>query len=102
TMLRALRADAATSDIPVIMLTAKNHLEDRLNARDAGADVYLNKPFSPRELEGAIRQLLDKRGRQVQSIIRAHVEGLEVVSAGLAHEIHNPLTFIKHAHLLIC
>jgi signal transduction histidine kinase len=101
TMIRTLREDPAMADIPVIMLTAKTHLDDRLSARDAGADIYLNKPFSPRELESTMRQLLERRGRHVQNIIRAHVEGLEVVSAGLAHEIHNPLTFIKNAHLLI-
>ena len=101
TMLKALRADPKLADIPVVMLTAKNHLEDRLSARDAGADVYLNKPFSPRELEASIRQLLAKRGRHVQSLMRAHVEGLEIVSAGLAHEIQNPLNFIKNAQLII-
>jgi hypothetical protein len=37
----------------------------------------------------------------VQNLMRAHVEGLEIVSAGLAHEIHNPLNFIKNANLLI-
>ena len=83
------------------MLTAKDPAEDRLSAREAGADVYLDKPFSPRELEAAMRQLLEKRGRHVQNIMRAHAEGLEIVSAGLAHEIHNPLNFIKNAHLLI-
>jgi signal transduction histidine kinase len=100
-MLKAIREQQGLADIPVIMLTAKNQLEDRLSARQAGADVYLEKPFSPRELEASIRQLLVKQGRQVQNLMRAHVEGLEIVSAGLAHEIHNPLNFIKNANLLI-
>jgi signal transduction histidine kinase len=101
TMLKAIREEQGLTDMPVIMLTAKNQLEDRLSARQAGADVYLEKPFSPRELEASIRQLLQKQGRQVQNLMRAHVEGLEIVSAGLAHEIHNPLNFIKNANLLI-
>jgi signal transduction histidine kinase len=100
-MVKALREEPGLTDVPVIMLTAKNQLEDRLSARQAGADVYLEKPFSPRELEASIRQLLEKQGRQVQNLMRAHVEGLEIVSAGLAHEIHNPLNFIKNANLLI-
>ena len=100
-MVKALREEPGLTDVPVIMLTAKNQLEDRLSAREAGADVYLEKPFSPRELDAAIRQLLEKQGRQVQNLMRAHVEGLEIVSAGLAHEIHNPLNFIKNANLLI-
>jgi signal transduction histidine kinase len=101
TMLKALRADDQLRDIPVIMLSARNELEDRLSGREAGADVYLGKPFSPRELEAAIHHLLEKRGRHVQSMMRAHVEGLEIVSAGLAHEIQNPLNFVKNAQLLI-
>ena len=100
-MIKELRASEGLADVPVIMLTARNQLEDRLSAREAGADVYLEKPFSARELEAAIRQHLHKQGRQVQNIMRAHVEGLEIVSAGLAHEIHNPLNFIKNANLLI-
>ena len=85
----------------IIMLTAKSQLEDRLAVRDAGVDVYLGKPFSPRELEAAVQQLLEKRGRHVNNLMRAHAEGLEIVSGGLAHEIQNPLTFIKGAQLMI-
>jgi signal transduction histidine kinase len=101
TMLKALRADPQLAEIPVIMLSAKIDLADRLSAREAGADVYLGKPFSPRELEAAMRQLLGKQGRHIQDIMRAHAEGLETISAGLAHEIHNPLNFIKNANLVI-
>jgi signal transduction histidine kinase len=101
TMLRALRDDERTRDIPAIVLTAKNQLDDRLLAREAGADIYLSKPFSPRELEAAILRLLEKQGRHVEHLIRAHVQGLEIVSAGLAHELQNPLNFIKNAHALI-
>jgi signal transduction histidine kinase len=101
TMLKHLRADRQLAEIPVIMLTAKIDFDDRLSAREAGADVYLGKPFSPRELEAAMRQLLGKQGRHIQDVMRAHAEGLETISAGLAHEIHNPLNFIKNANLII-
>ncbi len=100
-MVKTLRVHPKLADVPVIMLTAKGELADRLSGREAGADVYLTKPFSPRELEAAIRQQLGKRGHQVHSLMRAHVEGLEIVSAGLAHEIQNPLNFIKNAQKLI-
>jgi signal transduction histidine kinase len=101
TMLKALRADPHLAEIPVIMLSARSELADRVSAREAGADIYLGKPFSPRELEAAMRQLLGKQGRHLQGVMRAHAEGLETISAGLAHEIHNPLNFIKNAHLVI-
>jgi signal transduction histidine kinase len=100
-MVQELRADRQFNETSIIMLTAKNHLEDRLAGREAGVDVYLAKPFSPRELDLAIRQLLEKRGKHVSSLMRAHAQGLEVVSGGLAHEIHNPLNFIKGAQMMI-
>jgi signal transduction histidine kinase len=101
TMLKALKADPHLAEIPVIMLSAKSELADRVSAREAGADIYLGKPFSARELEAAMRQLLGKQGRHLQGVMRAHAEGLETISAGLAHEIHNPLNFIKNANLVI-
>jgi signal transduction histidine kinase len=100
-MVKELRADQQFNETAIIMLTARNQLEDRLAVRDAGVDIYLGKPFSPRELEAAVKQLLTKRGRHVNNLMRAHAEGLEIVSGGLAHEIQNPLTFIKGAQLMI-
>jgi DNA-binding response OmpR family regulator len=47
-----------TSDIPIIMLTAKGEIEDRIIGLELGADDYLIKPFSPRELIARVRALL--------------------------------------------
>ncbi|MBK8480358.1 MAG: response regulator [Proteobacteria bacterium] len=96
-MIKTLRAARETAQIPIIMLTARGNLDDRLEAREAGADVYLSKPFSPRELRAAIRHLLQQRGRQVSLLIREHVRSLELIAGGLAHEIHNPLNYIRNA-----
>ncbi len=101
TMLRELRKNKVTADTPVIMLTAKNRVEDRTDARRAGADIYLSKPFSPKELRTAIRGLLERQGRQADVFMREHVRNLEVISAGLAHEIHNPLSYVKNAFVVI-
>jgi two-component system phosphate regulon response regulator PhoB len=49
-VLRSLRAEAATRTIPVLVLTAKREQEDRIAGLELGADDYLTKPFSPREL----------------------------------------------------
>ena len=47
-----------TSDVPIIMLTAKGEVEDRIIGLELGADDYLVKPFSPRELVARARALL--------------------------------------------
>ena len=55
---RRLRSDPATRDIPIIMLTAKGEEEDKVRALDTGADDYITKPFSTRELLARIRAVL--------------------------------------------
>jgi two-component system, OmpR family, phosphate regulon response regulator PhoB len=55
---RRLRADARTRDLPIIMLTARSAEGDKLVGFDAGADDYVTKPFSPKELLARIRALL--------------------------------------------
>jgi len=55
---RKLRADKLTHDIPVIMLTARTQEEDRVRGLDTGADDYITKPFSTRELIARIRALM--------------------------------------------
>ncbi|MFO8232716.1 MAG: two-component regulator propeller domain-containing protein [Longimonas sp.] len=62
-MLRALRDDPATDFIPVVLLTARAELDDKIGGLDAGADDYLTKPFRPRELRARIRTLLAQRMR---------------------------------------
>lgn len=52
------RAIRDGSDVPIIMLTAKGELEDKVRGLELGADDYLVKPFSPRELVARVRALL--------------------------------------------
>ena len=51
------------SDVPVVMLTARTLVEDRIRGFDAGTDVYLQKPFDLEELISIVRNLLARRGR---------------------------------------
>lgn len=80
---RALRAN---SDIPIIMMTARAQEEDRLDGLDSGADDYICKPFSPREVVARVRAVLRRRpsgtpqpGLQIDDAgMRAFVHGKEV------------------------
>ncbi len=58
---KLLRRDPATAAIPVIMLTAKAAEIDRVLGLELGADDYVTKPFSPRELVLRVRKLLERR-----------------------------------------
>ena len=61
---RALRADPATTAIPIIMVTARAEETDRIIGLDIGADDYLAKPFSPNELVARIRALMRRSKRR--------------------------------------
>ncbi|HEU4688395.1 MAG TPA: ATP-binding protein, partial [Vicinamibacterales bacterium] len=66
-LLRALRADPATSEIPVVMLSARAGEESRVEGFEAGADDYLVKPFTAREVVARVEaQLLRRRVRAVE------------------------------------
>ena len=59
--LSRLRSDRQFSNLPVIMLTAKSMEEDKVAGLDKGADDYVTKPFSPRELNARIKALLRRK-----------------------------------------
>ncbi|WP_103890833.1 response regulator transcription factor [Actinacidiphila yanglinensis] len=59
---RVLRADPASADLPVLMLTARSGEDDLLLGLDLGADDYMTKPYSPRELMARVRTLLRRAG----------------------------------------
>jgi DNA-binding response OmpR family regulator len=60
-VLRVLKSDEETRDIPVIILTASNRHDDRETARKLGAEQYITKPFQPAELLKVVRALCPTR-----------------------------------------
>jgi len=72
---RRLRAEARTREVPIIMLTARAGDDDKVAGLEAGADDYVTKPFSPRELEARIQAVLRRRTPQL-SREAIEIEGL--------------------------
>jgi len=61
---RRLRADERTRELPILMLTARAMEQDKISGLEAGADDYLTKPFSPKELAARIKAVLRRRAPQ--------------------------------------
>ena len=64
----ARRVRAARCGVPILMLTARSALEDRIHGLNAGADYYLTKPFDSRELLACINALLRRQGGEVDEL----------------------------------
>jgi two-component system alkaline phosphatase synthesis response regulator PhoP len=64
---KALKADSRTSSIPIIMLTAKSQESDKVVGLELGADDYMTKPFSPRELIARSKAVL-RRGKEADKL----------------------------------
>lgn len=60
---------AKRCNTPILMLTAKSGLEDRIEGLNAGADYYLTKPFDTRELLACIHAILRRQGNQVEEMV---------------------------------
>lgn len=60
-VIRRLKADERTREIPIIVLTARRGQDDVVNALQSGADDYITKPFMPEEVAQRVRSLLARR-----------------------------------------
>lgn len=65
TLAKQLRGEERTRHVPVIMLTAKGAENDKIEGLEAGADDYITKPFSPKELMARIKAVLRRRAPQL-------------------------------------
>ena len=69
---QTLRSDPATAAIPIIMLTARGEEAERITGLELGADDYVTKPFSPRELTARVAALLRRVQRPVPGAPRSN------------------------------
>lgn len=82
---KKLRANERTRELPIIMLTARVDEEDKIQGLDAGADDYVTKPFSPKELVARIRAVLRRRAPHLAG------EAVEIGSLALNPATHRVL-----------
>jgi two-component system, OmpR family, alkaline phosphatase synthesis response regulator PhoP len=82
---RRVRADSRTASLPIIMLTAKGEETDRVVGLEVGADDYLTKPFSPKELVARVKALLRRAERREAEPDR-YVYG-ELILDPVRHEV---------------
>jgi two-component system phosphate regulon response regulator PhoB len=78
---RRLRAEERTRDLPILMLTARAMEQDKITGLEAGADDYLTKPFSPKELAARIKAVLRRRAPQLADDA-IEISGLRIDPAG--------------------
>ena len=90
---RQLKCKPETANIPIIMLTARGEEDDKVQGLESGADDYITKPFSPRELIARIRAIL----RRTVSI--EHAEKIEIKGLSLDSATHRVLANKKPVEL---
>ncbi len=122
---RALKSDAETAGIPVVLVTSKAEREMKVEGLELGADDYVTKPFHPRELLARVRGLVrlrrlsaeveerneeleaanvqlaktleDLNAAQVQIVQAERLAAVGELAAGVAHEVNNPVNFALNA-----
>lgn len=107
TLVHRLKKDELTASIPIIMLTAKSEEDNKIKGLKAGADDYITKPFSPRELIARIQAVL-RRTEKIGNQVIISVEGLTINLTSHIVTIHDQIVkmssteyrllefFIKH------
>lgn len=91
---RKLKSDPDTQAIPIIMLTAKREVNDKVKGLDIGADDYVTKPFNPHELVARVKSLLTRRLTQQKLVTEEKLGALGQMAEGVAHEVRNPMVTI--------
>ncbi|MBN2026276.1 MAG: response regulator [Actinobacteria bacterium] len=88
-----LRGEALTKHIPIILLTAKGLLEDKIRGMDTGADDYMTKPFDPLELEARISMHLRRSIRDGEASPLTGLPGNRAIEEAIESRINAGLKF---------
>ena len=89
---RQLRAKYSLFDLPIVMLTAKNQIQDMVFGFQAGANDYIQKPFDKEELLARIKTLLELKGAMQAATMANKAKSLFL--ANMSHELRTPLNAV--------
>lgn len=87
-MMKELRADMTTSHIPIVLLTAKTSIENKLEGLEYGADDYITKPFSTTYLQARVKNILAQR-EKLQAMYRSNLMN-EAIPSSVKEEMEKP------------
>ncbi len=94
TVCSRLKQDEVFRQMPILMLTAKSDIRDKVKGLEIGADDYLPKPFDYKELVARVRSLLNKKNASEQFAEKTKSNALEYLVDEVSHEVRNPLVAI--------
>jgi signal transduction histidine kinase len=95
-VLSRLKADRRLRSLPVIVISAVDELDGAIRSIEMGAEDYLFKPFDPVLLRARINASIEKRNLRAELVVQEKLASLGAFTAGIAHEIKNPLNFVTN------
>ncbi len=94
---QAMKRSADTTDIPIVLLTAQGAAEKAADGLSSGANDYVSKPFSPRELLARVETQLRLHDAALAVAENERLAALGLLTSGFAHEVRNPLNGLLNA-----
>jgi signal transduction histidine kinase len=95
-VLEHMKQDRRMRSIPVVVISALDELDSVVRAIQIGAEDYLLKPFDPVLLRARIGAILEKKRLRAELTVQEKLASLGALTAGIAHEIKNPLNFVMN------